>query len=67
MCKKKILATFTLRNINSAICGYHVYKDVWPFMGKVVCYERKERNAHNPSAVVLKKSGTGTVGHQHDT
>ena len=33
-------------------------------MGEVVCCELKERYAHNPFAVVLKKADIGTVGHQ---
>ena len=32
-------------------------------MGEVVRCEREERNAHDPFAVALKKTGTGTVGH----
>ena len=60
-----MLATFTLHNNYTAIRGYHVYKDVWPnpFMGEIVRCEREERNDHDPYAVVLKKAGTGTVGH----
>ena len=60
-----MLATFTLHNSYTAVCGYHVYKDVWPnpFVGEIVCCEREERNDHNPYAVALKKAGTGTVGH----
>ena len=55
---------FTLQYINSAIRGYHAYKDVWPnpFVGEVLRCECKERNAHDPFAVALKK--LGTVGHQ---
>ena len=34
-------------------------------MVEVVRCELEERNAHDPFAVVLKKAGTGTVGHQH--
>ena len=33
-------------------------------MGEVVHCALEERNAHDPFAVVLKKAGTGTVGHQ---
>ena len=33
-------------------------------MGEIICCELEERNAHDPFAVVLKKAGTGTVGHQ---
>ena len=33
-------------------------------MSEVVRCELKERNAHNPFAMVLKKAGTGAVGHQ---
>ena len=54
--------------INSAIHGYYVYKDVWwnPFVGEVVHCELKERNAHDPFSVTLKKAGTGTAGHQQE-
>ena len=33
-------------------------------MSEVLRCELKERNAHNPFAMVLKKAGTGAVGHQ---
>ena len=58
-----MLATFHLDD--SAIRGYHVYKEVWPnpFVGEVVRCEHEERNSHDPFAVGLKKAGTGTVGH----
>ena len=35
-------------------------------MGEVVHCEFKERNAHDPFSVTLKKAGTGTVGHQQE-
>ena len=56
---KEMLATF---HLDSAICGYHVYKEVWPNPFIVYC-EREERNAHDPFAVALKIAGTRTVGH----
>jgi len=62
MSYKEILATF---HLDSAIRGYHIYKEVWPnpFLGEIVRCECEERNAHDPFAVTLKKAGTGTVGH----
>ena len=36
----------------------------YPFVGEIVHCELEERNAHDPFAVVLKKAGIGTVGHQ---
>ena len=40
-------------------------RDVWPnpFVGEILRCEKEERNDHDPYAVALKKSGTGTVGH----
>ena len=53
-----MLATF---NLDSAIRGYHVYKEVWPnpFIGEIVSSECEERNALDPFTAALQKAGTG--------
>jgi len=66
--ESEMLATFTLYNSYTAICGYHICKDVPnPFFGEIVCCEREERNNHDPYAVALKNAGTGAVGHVPQT
>ena len=43
--------------IDTAIRGYHVYKDIWPNLidkEQLTC-ERKVGNSHDPLAVAIKK------------
>ena len=50
--------------LNSCICGYHIYKDVWtPSVGETVNCEREGRNLEDPYTVALQNNGTITVGH----
>jgi len=48
--------------LNSCICGYHVYKDIWdPPVGEIVVCQRENRNPRDPYAVALLKDSI-TVG-----
>lgn len=50
--------------LNSCIRGYHIYKDMWiPVLGEALICELEFGNIHDPYAVALTKSSTGTAGH----
>ena len=43
--------------IDTAICGYHVYKDIWPnpIDEEQLTCECEDGNSHDPVAVAIKK------------
>ena len=47
--------------VDSKVCGYHVYKEIWPnpIIGEELPCEREIGNPHDPSAVAVKKLITG--------
>ena len=54
--------------IDTAIRGYHVYKDIWPnpIDEEQLTCERKVGNSHDPLAIAIKKLTDGSnmiVGH----
>ena len=54
--------------VDSAICGYHVYKDIWPspVAEEQLQCEQEVGNSHDPMSVTIKKliGGASTIiGH----
>ena len=54
--------------IDTALCGYHVYKDIWPnpIDEEQLTCEREVGNSHDPLAVAIKKLIDGSnmiIGH----
>ena len=49
--------------VNSMVCGYHEYKDIWPdpIVGEEVPCEQEVSNPHDPFGVSIKK----TIGGEH--
>ena len=49
--------------IESCVCGYHVYKDIWEArVGEELSCEREIGNSMDPFAVVVVKNDV-TIGH----
>ena len=56
-------AMTTSYSIDTAVRGYHIYRDVWqPVNGEVLQCERQTSNRHDPFAVAIKKNDV-VVGH----
>jgi len=50
--------------LESVLCGYHVYKEIWSSMlGEELQCLREIRNIYDLYTVKIGKTGTGTVGH----
>ena len=50
--------------IDSAVQGFHVYKDIWnPEIGEVLLCEQVFGNLHDPYAVAVVREDNVIVGH----
>jgi len=51
-------------SIDSAVQGFHVYKDIWnPEIGEVLICEQEFGNLHNPYAISVVCEDNVMVGH----
>ena len=51
-------------SIDSAVRGFHVYKDIWnPEIGEVLLCEQEFGNLHDPYAVSVVREDNVMVGH----
>ena len=57
------MAAFEL-TVRTAVCGYHVYKEVWaPAIGKEFVCRQERENDHDRHAVSVHKEGKDVLGH----
>ena len=57
---QELLDEFT---IDSVICGYHVYKEIWtPFVGEELTLTQENGNCHDRYAITVEKENDMIVG-----
>jgi len=57
------MKAMVLHVVDSCVCGFHVYKDIWtPATGEVLSCEREDRNLMDPYAVAIQR-GSKVIEH----
>ena len=48
--------------VDSCVCGFHIYKDIWTPIIEVFSCEREDENPMDPYAVAIKR-GSKVIRH----